>query len=167
MAGATLAMVFVAAVSAAISFFQWEEMQKSIDAANRQATAAEAANKIASESIIAANRPWIGLLSAVSAKPVAGQVFKATVTLKNSGHEPAINVRGILNMTVEANGDIEKRATPDCAFCSHSIALPENALVASVEFDAGGDDARVGGRCGTGKKAHPDKIFLSLCRGSR
>jgi len=136
-------LAIIAVVSAAVTAAQWWEIHsssaqvdRSIQAANRQASAAEEANKISRESIVAANRPWIGLNSVTGAKPIPGQPFSITVTVINSGHEPAINLRGRVSGTIEFNGEIEKKITPDCAFCSHSVALPNNPLVAHVEFDA-------------------------------
>jgi hypothetical protein len=123
---ATIVLLFLAfsatVIQAIIFHGQLDEMQ--------------AANKIASDAVIASNRPWVGLSSVTGAKPVSGQPFKATVTLTNSGHEPATNMRGAVYMSIENNGEIEKKISPDCAFCSHSVVLPTNQFVIYPEFDA-------------------------------
>jgi hypothetical protein len=104
----TAALVFVAIVSAVVSFFQWQEMKstggqtdKLITANQTLADAAINNVKIARDSMIASERAWVGPINAkLKGDLKAGAPLDIVTQYQNTGKEPAVNFRSDVKIRV-------------------------------------------------------------------
>ena len=94
-------------------------------ATRRGAAASEQANDISARAFAASERPWVGVSGLQAGQPQAGQDFKITLTVQNTGRSPSLNTRAYFNAGL---ADATKATLPtlvEClAGCSSSTVLP-------------------------------------------
>lgn len=104
--------------------------------ANRQAEAAETANKLNMEALSASDRPWIGV---VATSPVAvdpNSNYDITVGIKNYGKTPAIGVRGLHRVEIISVGQEYPKIDLIADLPTFSV-FPENNLASFLTLDKG------------------------------
>lgn len=106
-----------------------EQVERAIAAANRQAKAAEEAAKIAGDSVVLAQRAWVGPENAsITAEPKLGVPVEITVQYKNTGHQPAqfFTTKSDLFLASDEedkNGAVNKKLDAFFDACKHETAM--------------------------------------------
>src|SRR5437879_5170932 len=98
------AFILAAAIIAACIYgCQLSEMQKSTIAATKAAKAAEDSVLLAKENTHLDQRAWMAIAS-ISGAPNIGEVFRVTITIRNTGKTPAKKVRFVPVASWQAEG---------------------------------------------------------------
>jgi hypothetical protein len=111
-----------------VAYHQWDETRKA-------AKAAEGANKIAEDALVASQRPWVGMRGFFLPLKILPNIpLQAKYAQVNSGHGPALFVGNRVGF-----GVLEQRLTDDMAEEKLKEAKPPNiyTLFPNAEFPAG------------------------------
>jgi hypothetical protein len=84
---------------------QSREMRRSIEAFEVMSREAKKANDISKKSVLFANRAWVGTVGAEAKKFEIGKPIDVLVRIKNTGHSPALQVRGGFNAALLKKGE--------------------------------------------------------------
>jgi hypothetical protein len=93
---------------------------ESASATNKSATASAKVAEDSEKSLVAGSRAWVGPTDAkiTSGAPAEGQPVKVVISVRNSGREPARDVRWIPTKIVDANeGTLNQKMDTNLRFC--------------------------------------------------
>ncbi len=115
-----------------------DALERALAVANRQASALENANKIASDALSAGKRAWVGVVNArIDGRLAANTDLALLVEYRNSGHEPATDLAVIQTPIVI---ETDKRADPATLSRLEQFAqrcMAENYVGAGIAFPSG------------------------------
>jgi hypothetical protein len=103
-------------------------IRQSIDASNKLAAAAQRLAESATNGQAAVGRPWLGIEPVVARSLVPRQPYALKIVVRNSGSSPALKVRATFHAAVSAIKDFTLPNIDQCENCLTPIVLPNAVL---------------------------------------